>query len=190
MLRFIAVVVVSFYFGISTELFAEQQSAAVQSKPLLAFSGTDSRVKETSYHRVTTANDWAKLWARHLGTSERDYYRPLFEVDFDRCLLIVIFRGERGQTRQLQIESLSEYANSIVIRFWEMGYNTISTDPNYKRPPPERPYAFIVLPKTNKLIVLEEKIWSKEDEARNRPPQWKEVARSKAAQTAPSKIQN
>jgi hypothetical protein len=177
--------VVSSCFGIVTEVFAQKQSIQTNSKPLLAVSGTDSYVTKPHYLRVTKADDWTRIWARHLGTSKEDYYRPLFEVDFDRCLMVVIFRGEQIQTRRLQIESMAENAESITVRFWELSYGTghgVNETPTPR--PPERPYAFIVLPKTNKYIVLEEKIWSKEDAVLDRPPKWKEVARLKPDQSA------
>jgi hypothetical protein len=173
---FISVVVFGSHFGAVT--IAEQGESLPISKPLVAISGTDSHVKKPSYDRVTTLEDWTRIWARHLGTTVDSYYRPLFEVDFDRCMLVVIFRGEKIQTRRIEIESVSENADQVVIRFWEIGYG-IQLGPGEIRPPPERPYAFIVLPKNNKEIILEEKIWSKYEQAHDLPPKWKERARLK-----------
>ena len=173
-------VVVGLSLSIAASAAPKELPRAI-TKPLVAVSGSDSQVREPSCLRVTTEKDWRSVWARHLGTSTADSYRALFEVDFDCCLVIVIFRGERIQTRRLEIESVSEIPESIVVRFNEPGYG-IALGTNESAPPPERPYAFIVLPKTDKEIVIEEKIWSKEDAARNRPPKWKVVARLKSMQ--------
>jgi hypothetical protein len=161
---------------VADTLPAETEPRQRITAPLVAISGTDSQVRAAFYKRVTTSKEWQQIWADHLGTSVDDHYRPLFELDFEHCLMIAIFRGEQIQTRRLQIETVSENADSLVIRFWQIGYG-VSVGPDGTTPPPERPYAFIVLPKTNKPIILEEKIWSKEDQARNRPPEWKEIAR-------------
>jgi hypothetical protein len=142
------------------------------SQPLVVISGTDSHVSKPSYERVTTPESWARIWASHLGTSKDDAYRPLLEVDFDRCLVVAVFRGDETNIRRLQVDSLSETADSVVIRFTELGYQTAG-DSNDK--PPDRPYAFIVVFKTSKRIVLE----------RNFPnmlstvPEWNEVAQLK-----------
>lgn len=174
--RMIFLALIGSHIGFTTEVLAEKELPRSTSKPLLAVSGTDSHIKKPSYLRVTTEKDWNDIWSRHLGTSEDDYYRPLFEVDFDRCLVIAVFRGEQIQTRRLQIESVSENAESVIIRFWEIGYG-VFLGPGESASPAERPYAFIVLPITERDIVLEEKIWSKEDAEFDRPPKWKQVAR-------------
>jgi hypothetical protein len=161
---------------IATAAPADSRPSQRTTAPLVAISGTDSHVQQSLYKRVTSIKVWQQIWADHLGKSVDDYYRPLFEVDFDRCLVIAIFRGEQIQTRQLKIEAVSENADSLTIRYWEIGYG-VSLGPGESAPPPERPYAFIVLPKTDKKIILEEKVWSKEDAARDRPPEWKEIAR-------------
>ena len=169
----------------ANEVLAETEAAQAILKPLVAMSGTDSRIQQASFLRVSSTKELMNVWARHLGTAVDDYYRPLFEVDFDRCLVIAIFLGERIQIRRMEIESVSEKGDAIVIRFWAIGY-AISLGPNDKPAPPERPYTFVVLPKSDKEILLEEKIWTKEDTAKNRPPQWKEIARMKPPKTVSS----
>ena len=159
---------------------AENESLSPVSKPLVAMSGSDSHVKKPSYQRVTTPEDWTRTWANHLGTSKDDAYRPLLEVDFDRCLVVVIFRGEEVNVRGIRIDSTFETAESIVIRFTELGYQTAG-EANNK--PPDRPYAFVIVPKTHKTIVLEENFPTKFP----RPPKWQEVARLNAVQAARQK---
>jgi len=151
------------------------------SKPLVAISGTNSHVSKPSYQRIVTPEDWTRVWVSHLGTTSDNAYRPLLEVDFDRCLVVAIFRGERGNIRQIQVHSLSETADSIVIRFEELGYQTsvrAGEVDEYKVP--DRPYAFVILPKSDKAIVLEENI--NRSLVLDGPPKWKSVARLKGTQ--------
>jgi hypothetical protein len=111
-----------------------------------------------------------------------DAYRPTMDVDFNRCIVVAMFRGERVQIRQITVDSVSETSNSVIIRFSELGYG-IKLDQGKKPPKPERPYAFIVVPKTNKEIILEEKAQDKYAVAHGQPPQWKQWARLSPVQS-------
>jgi hypothetical protein len=158
----------------------EITSLAPMSKPLVAISGTDSHVSKPSYQLVTSPEEWTRVWVSHLGTTRDNAYRPLLEVDFDRCVVVVIFRGVRVNIRQLEVHSLSETADSVVIRFDELGYQTsvrVGEDDEYKVP--DRPYAFVILPKTDKTIVLEENI---NRDVQREAPVWKAIARLSGAQ--------
>jgi hypothetical protein len=162
-------VVALILFG--TLVVANGRAAEPMSKPLVAMSGADSHVRKSSYQRVTTPEDWTRIWASHLGTTTDDAYRPLLEVDFDRCLAVVIFRGEEINVRGIQIDSASETADSVVIRFTELGYQTAGESNNK---PPDRPYAFVIVPKSDKTVVLEQNSPTTKEP---RSPKWIEVAR-------------
>jgi hypothetical protein len=136
-------------------VFAGNSSAAEDvTKPLIFLSGADSKVTKESYDRITTADEWEKTWIQHLGTSKDDYYRPLMEIDFSRCMVIAIFRGKQIQVRQVEVNSISEQKGSLIVRFTELQYSIGAIG---KMPEPEykNPYAFIVLPKNDKELILE-----------------------------------
>jgi hypothetical protein len=156
---------------VSVARSAEKFDQPPQSKPLVTLSGANSHVRKPAYERIATPEDWRRVWTSHLGTLPDSFYGSRFEVDFDHCLVVAIFRGEETNIRGIQIESLSDSADSVVIRFVELGYQTAGSDNNK---PPDRPYAFLVLPKTNKSIILEERIESKDV---RQPPRWIERAR-------------
>lgn len=138
------------------------------SKPLVTISGTDSKVAKPSYERISTSEKWAEAWLRHSGTTKDDFHRPLMEIDFDRCTVVAIFRGEKTQVRQLVIDSVLEKSKAIIIRFTELGYGIGGTGP--QKPENRYPYAFIVLPKSNKDIVFVE---GTEVKGRNPERRWK-----------------
>lgn len=182
-MRLIVALITSIAVGPNFGSFAwaiENANLPPMSKPLVAISGADSHVSRPSYQRITTPENWTRVWVSHLGTTPDNAYRPLLEVDFDRCLVVVIFRGIRVNIRQIQIHSLLETADSVVVRFEELGYQTRSragADDEYEVP--DRPYAFVILPKTDKAIVLEENI---NHDPQGGPPEWKAIARLSAAQ--------
>jgi hypothetical protein len=146
------------------------------SKPLVALSGVDSHVTNPSYKRVATPRDWARVWSRHVGELADEGYEPAMYVDFDRCVVVAIFRGDKRQIDSLRVHSVTENAFEVMIRLNELGYG-IALRQGEKLPPPVRPYAFVVLPKTDKLIVLEESHPVKGP--RNADSRWEEWARLK-----------
>jgi hypothetical protein len=155
--------------GLFTSCIAAQNE---ESKSLVAISGAHSRVNKESYERITTSKDWTQAWCRHIGTSDTDDYRSLMEIDFDRCMVIAIFRGEQIHVRGIVIHPLITNGESIILRFEQLTYQTIVGD---KVKPPETPYAFVVIPKTNREIILEENV----QQYLGEPPQWKECMRLK-----------
>jgi hypothetical protein len=145
-------------------------SAAEELKPLAYLSGNSSKVTMPSYERITSADGWARVWAKHLGTSKDDDYRPLFEVDFDRCMVIAIFRGDRTNIRRIEIQPLITKGDSIILREDDISYQTSGADNNKA---PDKPYAFVVIPKTSREIILEENVAKYLGD----PPTWKEFTR-------------
>lgn len=139
-------------------------------KPLIVISGADSHITDPSCERISSQDDWSKVWIKHLGPI-KDGYGTSLEVDFDRCSLVTIFRGREQNTRGIEVNVVEETPTSLVIRFTPLKYQTSGPSENKF----DCPYAFIVLPKTNKAIVLEENVQNYKDEK----PEWKVYARLK-----------
>jgi len=110
------------------------------------------------------------VWAAHLGTSPDDAYRAAFEVDFDKCVVVAILKGDQINVRGVEVNSLLDNQDSTILRFTQVYYQTANVG---KNKPPDKPFAFVVLPKTNKQIILEEDVYT----VTNEPPKWKEIAR-------------
>jgi hypothetical protein len=132
---------------------AHSFAAGNSSKPLVVYSGSNSEVREPLYSKITSKSEWDKVWASHLGTSVDDAYRSAFEGDFDKCMVVAILQGNQINVRGVHIDSITEKENVIVVRFVDVYYQT-GDEGNIK--PPDRPFAFVVLPKTNKQIILEQ----------------------------------
>ena len=78
----------------------------LSSMPLVSISGTDSYVTKPSYERITKPRDWrASLVASLSDRRPDDRYEPTMQVDFDRCVVIAIFRGEERQVASLRVNS-------------------------------------------------------------------------------------
>ena len=141
-----------------------------QSTPLALLSGADSKVSEASYRRVTSADQWKRVWLDHLGLEDDDIYRPVFDVDFQRCMVLAVFRGKMDNIASQRVDSVTETERAIVVRIAHVGYQTIG---GWKH---VTPFVFIVLPKSGKRIVLEDNVQT----YMAHPPEWKELARIEA----------
>ena len=138
--------------------------------PLVVLTGNDSHVKERAYERIASPADWKKAWLNHLGMKEDTIYRPAMEVDFSRCEVIAIFEGDSWNSCGLRIDSVTERDDSIVVRFDDVSYQTDGPGGGGDR---VTPFAFVVLPKAQKPIALEDNV----QQYIGRPPEWREVVR-------------
>jgi hypothetical protein len=130
-------------------------------------------VGKPAFHRVTSEGAWKKVWLSHLGKTEADTFReslPAVTFDFDRCMVIAVFQGEKTNSRGLTVISLDEGKDAITLRFDDMSYQTVGGVARVT------PYAFVVVPKSAKVVVVEEDVQALKD----KPPEWKERARLKA----------
>lgn len=140
-------------------------------KPLVAFSGANSHITEQSFRLISDDKEWKVVWARHLGTTPEDAYCPRLAIDFQQCLVIAIFKGKVRNSRGIQLNSIAETVDLITVQFTTLGYqSTLATAKQL----PETPFAFIVIPKMAKNIVIEEGVVSKRQPT---AAEWKEVAR-------------
>jgi hypothetical protein len=163
-------IIPSLYFQTCISATAAPPLAHVASVPLVVLSGNDSRVKQLAYSRISSSAEWNKAWLNHLGVKDEAIFRPALEIDFDRCCVVAVFKGEYVNTCRLEVKSVRDVGNATVIRFDAVSYQSGGAPGN--RPDRVTPYAFIVIPKTDRLIVLEENVQSYLGE----PPVWKEVA--------------
>lgn len=151
------------------------EAPTTQGTPLALLSGADSKVSEASYRRVTSADQWRRVWLDHLGLSDDTIYGPLFEVDFQRCMVLAVFRGKMVNVASERVDSVTQTERAIVVRIDDIGYQTFGFD-NEGGAEHVTPYAFIVLPKSGKQIVFENNVQGQ----KGQPPVWKELARIEA----------
>jgi len=152
---------------------AEQKNAAAIVRPCVTITGADSKVSERSYHRITSEEDWTRVWQKHKGQKEGGeydlYYNPLGlpVVDFDRYMVIGIFQGSGMNSAGLNAVSVSEEQDRIVFRFKNRYYQTAGPDGGGKE---VTVYGFFVIPRSAKSVILEEDVQG----LIGGPPVWKE----------------
>ena len=159
-----------------------EEKTVVSTKPVLVLSGADSRVDKPAYHRVTSQQAWDNLWLSHLGKTEADKFRehiPVVTIDFEKNIVIAIFQGTSTNSRGLQITSVDEAKDFITLCFDDISYQTAGGLGVGGGSVQVTPYAFVVVPRSSKVIVVKEDIQGLKD----KPPEWKERARLRAEES-------
>lgn len=167
-----AVVLVSLILWLEASAAPDADKSTVANSPLVVFTSNDSHMSKADYRKIASAEEWTQTWLEHLGMQEDTIYRPSMEVDFSRCTVVAIFSGKSINGRGFRVESVTEDNDKIVVRFDDISYQTAGPDGGGDQ---VTPYAFIVLPKSEKPVVLEENVQNIKGEL----PKWKEVARLK-----------
>lgn len=153
-------------------LAAEDMDNAPVAKPCVSITGANSHVSERSCHRITSMDEWAKVWQKHKGQNaddKYDYYDDPLElplVDFEKYMVIGIFQGSGMNSAGLKAVSVSEQDDCVVLRFDDKSYQTEGPKGGGKK---VSAYGFFVIPRSPKTVVLEE------DAQRllGEPPLWK-----------------
>ena len=154
-----------------------KDEAAGKTRPLIVLAGADSKVDKPAYYRVSSEEAWQRIWLSHLGKTEADRFRehmPIVQIDFKKCMVIAIFKGAASNSRGLNIISTDEHEDTVYLRFDDMSYQTDGGLDGGRVP--VTPYAFVVIPNSAKLVLIEENIQS----LKEKPPVWNERARLKA----------
>ncbi len=153
-------------------------------RPVVVWTGTDSKQSKESFARCTSPKEWQATWKAHtdrLGGADEP---ACPQVDFDSYTVIAIFR----KRSRLRISEVVEEQDCVRVRYQPWG-DQIAFIPGPKGSSVKvlesgrgeidlnKPYllsfAFIVLPKGAKAIILEEDVQSVIGD----PPVWKECAK-------------
>jgi hypothetical protein len=142
---------------------AEEQVAAL--RPYVSWSGAHSKLAERLCLRITSQEEWAKLWERHAvkGTD-------VPQVDFGHCMVVAAFQGKASNSDGVVAKSITEKAGRILVRLDERFYQTLGPDGGGVR---VTAYGLFVLPRSSKPVVVEENAQS----TIGAPAVWKERKR-------------
>ncbi|MCC7292708.1 MAG: hypothetical protein IT449_11675 [Phycisphaerales bacterium] len=158
----------------------QSAQATAEEKPIpvyVSWIGADSRIEKPEYLRITTAEEWAKVWHEHKGTTPMngghgDLAVP--RIDFSACFVIAVFQGKSFNSNGVQVVSAAEDHGRMRVRFDDLSYQTMGPDGGGVE---VSAYGLFVLQKASKPVVLEEDVQG----LIGQPPKWKERARFEAS---------
>ncbi len=129
----------------------------------LAITGSDSHVTKCRYQRITSAEEWTRVWQEHIGEKPAGHndrtLAPLAtpRVDFDKYMVIAVFQGESWNCGGLTDVSVSEEDNRVVFQFSSDWYQT--SDGANK----VTVYGFFAVPRSTKPVVAVEELHFMDD---------------------------
>jgi hypothetical protein len=153
-------------------------------KPVVVWTGTDSKQAKDSFARCGSPKDWQATWNAHCGQEKPADLPTCPEVDFDSYMVIAVFR----KTSRIRVSEIVEEKECVRVRYQPWGNQIVFVpgpdagtvkvvELGRGELDPDKPYmlsfAFVVLPKANKAVVLEEDI----QDLIGKPPVWKERAK-------------
>lgn len=160
-------------FGAIGAAAAPQEQA--NSMPLLTLAGAHSKIDEPLCVRITTAEDFQKLYMRHLGEDPKrfdKFYNPhgVPVIDFDRCLVLAVFRGQTWNRAGVYVHSAEEANGRLLVRVQDRSYQTFGPDGGGNQ---VTPFGIFVMPHNTSEMIVELDVRSLIDA----PPEWKEIDR-------------
>ena len=156
------------------------EEPAFAQRPYVSFGGHYSLITERQFVRITTAEQWQKLWDRHRGEDiPRNAlgWSAIPQVDFDTCLVVAFFRGNAWNTNGEFVVEMADRHDAVRIRFDSSTFQTAGPDGGGVR---VTPFGMWVIPRTGKAIVIEENVQG----LIGREPKWKEQHRFEAMRHA------
>ena len=129
----------------------------------VVLSGDDSAVTEEQLLRVTDDEAWTDLWRRHRGLPTDKPYNRYYDaatcplVDFESCMVIALLRGDTTNCAGLRLVEVDDDGRRLRLRVKAKSYQTMaaSIDPEDMQGDAVRPYAFVVLPRSDLPVQVE-----------------------------------
>lgn len=172
--------VVTVTLALTLAVFAQQQAVQIDvqpqapsRRPLVSLMGHDSAITDFRIVRITEPEDWETIWAEHRGDALETVKQgwPIYpEIDFERCMVVAVFRGDAWNCNGEFVESIAETDDQIRLRFDSLTFQTSGPDGGGVR---VRPFGIWVLDHNTKPLVIEENTQG----LLNRPPIWTEKQR-------------
>ncbi len=145
-------------------------------KPVLVWTGTDSSVSKRQFFRVENPEAWEKTLKEH---SDSGTDRPMdakIVPDFDGYSVLAIFDGKNLNNRGIEIVSIVEKKESVLIRYRLLSFQT---GDNVKF---TQSYCFVLLQRTKKPVVVEQDV----RDLIRMDPVWKVRATLKSTNVVPT----
>jgi hypothetical protein len=139
-------------------------------KPVIVWSDIDSHITEPRFLCLRSADEWAKIWRLHKGRAPDDSLcPPPPEIDFSSYMVVALFNGSYSQDLGLTIDRVDDQKDVIRLRYERNVYSVAGRPIRTKT----YDYAFVVLPKSKKPVLIEEKVLG---ETRESAVSWRERA--------------
>ena len=146
-----------------------QAARMLPTKPYVTFMGHDSRITDIRFLRITDHESWVALWRDHRGAEmpkNASGWPNVPQVDFERCQVIAIFRGEGWNCNGEYLVSMTDRGAGWRLRVDSSTFQTFGPDGGGVR---VTSYGMFVIPRGMGSITLESNVQA----LKGLPPEWK-----------------
>lgn len=120
-------------------------------KPVVVVTGIDSKEDKESFSCCRTRDDWVKVWAKHTGIADEHKCRPI-EIDFESYMVLALFQGKHHSNRGIAVDPIADEPTQLRVRYRPLWYAKV---PKSSGSTSTQSYAFVVVPRSNKAILIE-----------------------------------
>lgn len=150
-------------------------------KPTLLFTGSHSAILKDRFEVVSNEKDWKKLWQEHRGDAATRLFAEgsqSFEIDFDSHYLVAVFYGSSPYGEVTPRQRDGTYFIGYKNLYYQTAVSEIDRRPDISKAQEATTaqYAFIVLPKPVRTVVIERNV----QRELGKPPIWEERKRFSA----------
>ncbi len=143
-------------------------------KPVMVWTGTDSKQTKQSFARCGSQKEWEAIWQKHRSSNKKTPRDPCPDVDFASYMVVVVFYGKSDSNTGISVKEVGEEKECIRLRYKPRWYQTaFLADATGSEEGWRKTFAFVVLPRSAKTIILEEDVQN----IINAPAVWKEQAK-------------
>jgi hypothetical protein len=167
--------------GVLSFLSLADEPKEMKLKPVAVFRGSHSAIDRETFAVVSDEKEWKSIWEKHRGDektlrfTERVQY---FDIDFDTQYVVAVFPADGDECLITPRRRGDEVAIGFLPHFYgiegrQPGMQDTRSAHDKAKERAIMPYAFAVLPKPVKTVVIEKDIRRDKFAA----PEWKEVKR-------------
>lgn len=129
-------------------------------RALFVMTGSESEIATPRHHLAASQEVFDELWVEHMGdrvqrAAQGSPMPP--RIDFDACEAILIFAGDGFNSNGFRVADVINEPDAVTVRVERISYQTASFD-GPDRGDPARPWAMLLLPATDRTIILEENV--------------------------------
>lgn len=126
--------------------------------PVVTWTGPDSKITEARKRLVRNDVDWLALWAEHRGQrwslhdgrSGDSAHVALAapRIDFERYMVVAVFGGTKTGIEGMVVEKIEDEEKRQVLVLADLTHRSTTFVAH--------PYAFFLIPKTDKAVIIRE----------------------------------
>lgn len=119
--------------------------------PNSVLTGQRSKIEKQSFHLIRDQDELTQLWRTHLGWPKKGDPPPRFEIAFPNQDVVALFHGADVESDSLTVSVVSFCGHRFV--FYQQRRYVAA-----ERVITSSPYAFVILPRSDKPITIVEGI--------------------------------